>query len=129
MGAQPMRLHRVPNPAAAHGRRALDDFEGDRLNIRSPIALFLFLSIALAAFASEAGAQTAASREKGSVAHIRAATQRVDGKFMRHNAKATNDWPSYGLDYAETRYSRLKQINAGNVKDLGLVWSYNLESK
>ena len=42
--------------------------------------------------------------------------------------RATADWPSHGLDYAETRFSRLTQINAGNVKELGLVWSYNLES-
>ena len=34
----------------------------------------------------------------------------------------------YGLDYAETRFSRLRQITAANVKDLGLVWTYNLES-
>ncbi|MGH8315873.1 MAG: PQQ-binding-like beta-propeller repeat protein, partial [Steroidobacterales bacterium] len=43
-------------------------------------------------------------------------------------AGATADWPTYGLDYAETRFSTLAGINTGNVKDLGLVWSYNLES-
>lgn len=40
----------------------------------------------------------------------------------------SGEWPSHGLDYAETRFSRLTQINADNVKDLGLAWSYNLES-
>ena len=54
--------------------------------------------------------------------------QRVDGNFIRANAAKTPDWPSYGLDYAETRFSKLDQVNAGNVKDLGLAWSYNLES-
>ena len=34
----------------------------------------------------------------------------------------------HGLDYAETRFSRLTQINADNVKALGLVWAYDLES-
>ncbi|MEO6291698.1 MAG: PQQ-dependent dehydrogenase, methanol/ethanol family [Burkholderiaceae bacterium] len=57
-----------------------------------------------------------------------AQAQKVDGKFMRTNAAKTTDWPSYGLDYAETRFSKLKQINTGNVKEMGLVWSYNLES-
>jgi len=60
--------------------------------------------------------------------HIRAVTRSVDGAFIEANAARTPDWPSYGLDYAETRFSRLAQINADNVKDLGLVWSYNLES-
>jgi len=53
---------------------------------------------------------------------------RVDGASMRANAAATRDWPSYGLDYAETRFSKLRQIDAGNVKQLGLAWSYDLES-
>jgi quinohemoprotein ethanol dehydrogenase len=65
---------------------------------------------------------------KGSMAHIVAATKKVDGAFIRANARETNDWPSYGLDYAETRFSKLKQINTSNVKELGLAWSYNLES-
>jgi quinohemoprotein ethanol dehydrogenase len=65
---------------------------------------------------------------KGSTEHISAATGKIDDSAIRANAKTSKDWPSYGLDYAETRFSRLKQINAANAKDLGLVWSYNLES-
>jgi quinohemoprotein ethanol dehydrogenase len=61
-------------------------------------------------------------------AQAAAAVQRVDGAFIRANAAKTPDWPTIGVDYAETRYSRLDQINAANVKDLGLAWSYNLES-
>ncbi len=38
------------------------------------------------------------------------------------------DWPAVGLDFGETRFSKLDQINAGNVKDLGLAWSYDLDS-
>ena len=57
-----------------------------------------------------------------------AGAAKVDGASIRANAKTTKDWPSYGLDYAETRFSRLAQINDGNVKDLGLAWTYNLES-
>ncbi|WP_437340669.1 hypothetical protein [Burkholderia stagnalis] len=55
-------------------------------------------------------------------------TARVDAQSIRDNARATRGWSSYGLDYAETRFSRLKQIDAGNIGKLGLVWSCNLES-
>ena len=33
-------------------------------------------------------------------------------------------WLSYGRGQSETRYSPLKQIDAANVKNLGLAWSY-----
>ena len=75
-----------------------------------------------------AGAIAKDAVQKGSPEHIRAATARVDGAAIRANAAATRDWPTIGLDYAETRFSKLKRINAANVRDLGLVWSYNLES-
>jgi quinohemoprotein ethanol dehydrogenase len=78
----------------------------------------------LAATACVAGGAAIAASE----ARIRAATERVDGSMIQANAATTRDWPSYGLDYAETRFSRLRQITDANVKDLGLVWSYNLES-
>ena len=45
-----------------------------------------------------------------------------------NNARTGADWPSHGLDYAETRFSPLKEVNADTVKQLGPVWSYNLES-
>lgn len=52
----------------------------------------------------------------------------VTGASIQANAKTGKDWPSYGLDYAETRFSRLTQISDANVKNLGLAWTYNLES-
>ncbi|MEO8807862.1 MAG: PQQ-binding-like beta-propeller repeat protein, partial [Burkholderiaceae bacterium] len=75
-----------------------------------------------------AGPALAADAAKGSEAHIRAVTGKVDGASIRANAKATKDWPSYGLDHAETRFSKLRQVNDGNVGKLGLAWTYNLES-
>ncbi len=74
------------------------------------------------------GAALAADAPKGSEAHIRAVTGKVDGASIRANAKATKDWPSYGLDYAETRFSKLNQVSDANVAKLGLAWTYNLES-
>src|SRR5207249_1469178 len=35
-------------------------------------------------------------------------------------------WPTYHGDYSGRRYSTLKQITAGNVKNLGLAWVYRL---
>ncbi|MBI5257601.1 MAG: PQQ-dependent dehydrogenase, methanol/ethanol family [Burkholderiales bacterium] len=94
---------------------------------RHPAAQARWYGLALlcAALVSPA---SAAPPAKGSPEHIKAVTGRIDGKAIQANARTTADWPSYGLDYAETRFSRLDQINAGNVKNLGLVWSYNLES-
>lgn len=85
------------------------------------------LAAGLALIAATAGAQPA-QPAKGSPEHIRAATGRIDTAAIRSNARTTADWPSYGLDHAETRHSRLRQIDAGNVGRLGQVWSYNLES-
>lgn len=85
------------------------------------------LAACLAAFAMAVPAM-AFAQAKASPEHIRSVTARVDGAAIQANATTTRDWPSYGLDYAETRFSRLKQIDTANVKDLGLVWSYDLES-
>ncbi|HTQ98716.1 MAG TPA: PQQ-dependent dehydrogenase, methanol/ethanol family [Candidatus Acidoferrum sp.] len=38
------------------------------------------------------------------------------------------EWLSYGRDYAETRFSPLKQITADNVKDLGVAWTFDTDS-
>lgn len=43
-------------------------------------------------------------------------------------AGAENEWLTYGHDYAETRFSPMNQINAGNVAELGLAWSFDTDS-
>lgn len=73
-------------------------------------------------------AQPAAVPAKGTAEHIRAVTGRIDSAAIQANRRTGADWPSYGLDHAETRHSVLNQIHTGNVGRLGLVWSYNLES-
>lgn len=54
--------------------------------------------------------------------------QAVDDQFIISNAQSGKDWPSYGLNYQENRFSPLKQINKSNVKKLGLAWSYDLDA-
>ncbi len=38
------------------------------------------------------------------------------------------NWLIYGRNYSEQRFSPLTKINADNVKNLGLAWSYDLET-
>lgn len=75
------------------------------------------------------GTAYAQAPAKGSPEHIRAVTGAVDSASIKANTATSNDWPTYGLDYAETRFSKLKQINADNAKNLGLMWTYSLESE
>lgn len=53
----------------------------------------------------------------------------VDEARIIANAKVGKEWLSNALDYAGTRFSRLKQVDTNNVGKLGLAWSYALESK
>ena len=86
---------------------------------RMTIAIGLGLSLS---------AGIALAQTKGSAEHIKAVTSAVDSASIKANAATSSDWPTIGLDYGETRFSKLNQINADNVKKLGLVWSYGLES-
>src|SRR6185503_5210918 len=88
-----------------------------------PLGVFALVGALACNSSPQGGAPAKASGE-----HIAAAATRVDGAFIAANAATTSDWPSHGLDYAETRFSKLKQLTADNVKGLGLVWSYDLES-
>ena len=100
------------------------------LHIEKPQKTRLTKAVAVAVLAT-CGLNSAgvfAAPPKGSREHIAAVTGQVDEKTVRANAAKTGDWPAYGLDYAETRHSKLTEINASTVKKLGLVWSYNLES-
>jgi quinohemoprotein ethanol dehydrogenase len=86
-------------------------------------AIAIAIALGLAISAGSALAQT-----KGSPEHIKAVTSAVDSASIKANTATSNDWPTIGLDYGETRFSKLNQINTDNVKKLGLVWSYSLES-
>jgi quinohemoprotein ethanol dehydrogenase len=100
-------------------------FSNTSCNAHRPARLALAIGLVLAVSGTAALAQNAA---KGSPDHIKAVTAAVDGASIKANSATSNDWPTIGLDYAETRFSRLNQINADNVGKLGLAWSYPLES-
>jgi len=40
------------------------------------------------------------------------------------NSSKTQDWPSYGQDYASKRFSAATQINTQNVKNLAQAWTF-----
>jgi glucose dehydrogenase len=45
-------------------------------------------------------------------------------QVSKPNISKTQDWPSYGRDYAGQRFSPSSQINTGNVKNLVKAWQY-----
>src|ERR1700733_6361756 len=52
--------------------------------------------------------------------------RKVDDAAIKNAGKTGEDWLTYGLTPGETRYSPLRQIDAGNVSRLGLAWSYEV---
>lgn len=64
-----------------------------------------------------------------SIAQSQSTGSAIDTQAIIDNEKSTSEWLSYGLDYSETRHSRLDSINTDNVGELGLAWSYGLESR
>ena len=57
------------------------------------------------------------------------AAKKINTRAIVANAEHSKNWLSYGLDYAETRFSKLERIDVENVADLGLAWSYDLRSR
>src|SRR5262245_33657168 len=52
--------------------------------------------------------------------------RRIDDAALKNAGKNGDEWLTYGLTQAETRYSALNQINTTNVSRLGLAWAYDL---
>src|SRR5437660_3281960 len=110
--------HFFPDIARSAPNR--DGSKPARLACLAAAAGFSFLVFGGSAFAQDAA--------KASVNHIKAVTSAVDGAVVTANTTTSDDWPTIGLDYAETRFSKLHMINSDNVRGLGLVWSYSLDS-
>ncbi|MBI1212726.1 MAG: PQQ-dependent dehydrogenase, methanol/ethanol family [Alphaproteobacteria bacterium] len=52
----------------------------------------------------------------------------VDGARIVAADSEPGNWLAHGRTYSGQRYSPLDKINAGNVKDLGLAWSYDTDT-
>ena len=53
-------------------------------------------------------------------------TRQVNDALLKTGSKTGDEWISYGVNWAEQRYSPLKQIDASNVSRLGVAWSYDV---
>lgn len=60
-----------------------------------------------------------------SVCSAQSDLRQVDDEALRNAANSPDEWITIGRDYAETRFSPLRQINSDNVNRLGLAWSYD----
>ena len=54
--------------------------------------------------------------------------QRLTGQRIVAADAEPQNWLSHGRNYQETRYSPLAQIDAGNVRQLGLAWFHDLDT-
>jgi quinohemoprotein ethanol dehydrogenase len=52
----------------------------------------------------------------------------VDAARLTAADKDPGNWMSQGRTYSEQRFSPLDAVNAGNVKDLGLAWNFELST-
>src|SRR5262245_6708558 len=51
----------------------------------------------------------------------------VAGRLAEPPTPAGKDWPNYGGDYYNRRYSALNQINTSNVKNLKGAWTFHVK--
>lgn len=58
------------------------------------------------------------------VAHAESDTSTIDPTTKSIHQPLSGEWPSYGRDYTNQRFSPLKQINRSNVQQLALQWSF-----
>jgi quinohemoprotein ethanol dehydrogenase len=56
------------------------------------------------------------------------AVSKIDDAALRKADARPGDWITHGRNYAETRFSPLKEINEMNVKDLGLLWFFDTKT-
>ena len=62
--------------------------------------------------------------EQDAEARAAAGIETVDDARLRNATSEPESWLTYGGSYAEQRYSRLDRIDATNVGELGLAWSF-----
>jgi PQQ-dependent dehydrogenase (methanol/ethanol family) len=65
------------------------------------------------------------SRATAIASRVAAATGKLDGARIAAADGEPQNWLAHGRTYGEQRFSPLAKINADNVKDLGLAWTYD----
>ncbi|MFT6367423.1 MAG: PQQ-dependent dehydrogenase (methanol/ethanol family), partial [Bacteroidia bacterium] len=70
-----------------------------------------------------------ACQEKPAEAPVAAQAAAVNGARLIAADEEPGSWMSYGRTYSEQRYSPLQQVTDKNVDELGLAWSFDLETQ
>lgn len=95
--------------------------------VRAIVFLFTFLLITGCQQSDQPSADTsAAGDQQASQASSAEATSGVGHDAIM--AASNSGWLTHGRTYAEERHSPLTQITDSNVNQLGLAWSFNLNS-
>ena len=68
------------------------------------------------------------AQKKSTAAPAKKPAGKIDDAALKQADAKPGEWITHGRDYAETRFSPLKQINDSNVKDLGLAWSFDTQT-
>jgi quinohemoprotein ethanol dehydrogenase len=87
------------------------------------IAIFLALAVAAGFVASS----LFAAQQNSPPATAKPAN--VDGDRIANADREPGNWMSHGRTYSEQRFSPLQIINDKNITQLGLAWSYDLETR
>ena len=90
------------------------------------LGVMLALAFAIAS-CSKTEQQSAATQEPPAPAAPKAAA--VSEARLLNADNEPGNWMSHGRTYSEQDFSPLTQINADNVKDLGLAWYFDLDTK
>jgi quinohemoprotein ethanol dehydrogenase len=88
---------------------------------RSTVSAFLACALGFAFAAWSQTARSAESAPRGKAAN-------VDMARLLAAEREPGEWMSPGRTLGEQHFSPLKQIDAGHVKQLGLVWYYDLDT-
>ena len=76
----------------------------------------------------EAQKKTSHETQKETPAKRVKVARAIDDAALRGADARPGEWITHGRTYAETRFSTLKQIDAANVKTLGLAWSFDTDT-
>jgi alcohol dehydrogenase (cytochrome c) len=83
------------------------------------VALAVWVGGGLLGCQRSEGAETAAAASTSA-----ARTTLAPDAALRGLMADSGQWPSYGRDYTNRRFSPLAQVDAGNVRQLALAWHY-----
>src|SRR5262249_14369337 len=108
-GIVDLRLRRPGRCVMMLGRRAqaMRIFIGSHARSTVVVAALALVALGDPAMVGAQGTPPAATTTPE---RIKAATAGVDGTSIQANLATSKDWPTIGLDYAETRFSKLAEI-------------------